>query len=676
MHRHANIRHVCETYGTQVLGITPEDVTYSVAKLFFAYGIGNSMFFPLSVGASTVLEPRRPTPAVVRERLEGDRPTLFFGVPTFYAALVGSDVPTEAFASVRRCASAGEPLPAPLLRRFTDRFGVEVLDGIGSTEALHIFLSNRPGDVRPGTTGVAVPGYDLELRDGQGRPVPDGEPGALHVRGESIALGYWHRTATSRQVFCGEWLVTGDTYLRTDEGYYVCLGRNSDMLKAGGIWVSPAEVESRLLEHPRVQQAAVVGIADEHGLDKPVAVVVLGGGEAVGEDELVAWCRDGLAHFKAPRSVVFVDDLPKTATGKLQRYRVRELVEGAARHRRHRRAAGGPVSAATEVDVLVVGAGPVGLYGAYYAGVRGLRVAVVDSLSEVGGQVTAMYPEKQIYDVAGFPAVSGRDLVRGLFAQAAAMQPVYLLGQEAQGLSPEPDGRWRVRTTRTEVLCGAVVVTGGIGTFTPRPLPAGEDFLGRGLEYFVPSSQEYVGRDVVVVGGGDSALDWTLMLHPVAASVTLVHRRQAFRAHAATVERVRALGVEVLLDAQVTGLHGGAVLERAEVTVKGETTPRVLPCQRVVAALGFTAHLGPLREWGCELRDHRHLVVDSAMRTNLPGVFAAGDITDYDGKVRLISVGFGEVATAVNNAAVHLDPAAHVFPGHSSDEPHPVAVPA
>ena len=324
MHRHANIRHVCETYGAQVLGITPDDTTFSVAKMFFAYGIGNTVFFPFSVGATTVLEPRRPTPDVVRERLEQARPTLFFGVPTFYAALTASDVPGSAFESVRMCASAGEPLPAPLQSRFTAKFGVEILDGIGSTEALHIFLSNRPGDIRPGTTGLPVPGYDVEVRDALGNVVPDNQPGALHVRGESIALGYWHRTDASRQVFQGEWLVTGDTYVRNDEGYYTCLGRNSDMLKAGGIWVSPAEVESRLLEHPAVREAAVVGVADADGLDKPVAVVVVGDG--ADEDELVAWCREGLAHFKAPRKVVFVQDLPKTATGKLQRFRVRDMV--------------------------------------------------------------------------------------------------------------------------------------------------------------------------------------------------------------------------------------------------------------------------------------------------------------------------------------------------------------
>jgi len=330
----------------------------------------------------------------------------------------------------------------------------------------------------------------------------------------------------------------------------------------------------------------------------------------------------------------------------------------------------------SEVDILIVGAGPVGLYGAYYCGERSLSCAVVDSLSEVGGQVTAMYPEKQIYDVAGFPAVTGRELVRGLAAQASQRDPRYLLDQEAQQLERLDDGRFRVTTTRTEVVAGAVIVTGGIGTFTPRSLPAGEEFLGRGLAYFVPSSQEYVGRDVLIVGGGDSAIDWALMLEPLASKVTLVHRREQFRAHGASVEKVRQLDVEMITNAQVTELQGDRLLERAVVSVKGEDEPRVVPVDKVVAALGFTANLGPLREWGLELADNRHLVVDTAMRTSIPGVFAAGDITEYDGKVRLISVGFGEVATAVNNAAVHLDPTAHVFPGHTSNEPHDVPVPA
>jgi len=323
MHRHANIRAVCETYGLQVLGITPDDTCFSIAKLFFAYGIGNSMFFPLSVGACAVLEPRRPTPEVIRERLAADRPSLFFGVPAMYAALLGSDIPDDSFSSVRLATSAGEALPGPLLQRFGQRFGVEIIDGIGSTEALHIFLSNRPGEVRPGTTGRAVPGYQIELRDDSGAAVAPGTPAALHVRGESIALGYWRSAAATRDVFQGEWLKTGDTYVETEDGYFTCLGRNNDMLKAGGIWVSPAEVESRLLEHADVFEAAVVGIRDEDDLVKPIAFVVVQGD--VTEADLVIWCREGLAAFKRPRQVIFVDEMPKTATGKLQRFKLRDM---------------------------------------------------------------------------------------------------------------------------------------------------------------------------------------------------------------------------------------------------------------------------------------------------------------------------------------------------------------
>lgn len=327
---------------------------------------------------------------------------------------------------------------------------------------------------------------------------------------------------------------------------------------------------------------------------------------------------------------------------------------------------------AVDADVLIVGAGPVGLFGAYYAGARGLRTVVVDSLSQVGGQVSAMYPEKQIYDIAGFPAVTGRSLVAGLAEQAARYHPAYLLGEEAQRLDRVPRGEGPdllvVKTGGgTEITAGAIIVTGGIGTFTPRPLPAGEEFLGRGLEYFVPDAADHAGRDVVVVGGGDSAVDWALMLHPVARSVTLVHRRAAFRAHHGSVEQLKDSPVEIVTGAQVTATLGGDRLERVELS-----TGRTLPCQRLVAALGFTANLGPLRGWGLDLHDNRHLVVDSAMRTSVPGIFAAGDIADYDGKVRLIAVGFGEVATAVNNAAVHLDPAAQLFPGHSTDDPAPV----
>lgn len=325
MHRHANLKLVTDTYGTQVLGITPEDRCLSVAKLFFAYGIGNSMFFPLSVGATALLDPNRPTPKGVAERIEQGRPTLFFGVPTFYAGLLASDTPDDTLAGVRLGVSAGEPLPAGVQERMKKRFGLEILDGIGSTECLHIFLSNRPGEIKMGTTGKAVPGYDLEIRDFEGHLVADGEPGTLFVRGESSALGYWRRAEATRDVFQGEWLNTGDTYVRDDEGYYTCMGRSTDLLKAGGIWVSPTEVEDRLLGHEAVAECAVVGQEDADGLIKPVAVVVLQA--PVTEAELDTWCRQSLAAFKRPRHVYFVDELPKTATGKMQRFKVRALVK-------------------------------------------------------------------------------------------------------------------------------------------------------------------------------------------------------------------------------------------------------------------------------------------------------------------------------------------------------------
>ena len=329
MHRHVNLRAVCDTYAREVLRIGPDDVCFSVAKLFFAYGLGNSALFPLSVGATTVLEPRRPAPDVVVERMRADAPTLFFAGPTFFAALLAADLPEDTFRSVRLCASAGEALPASLYRRFTDRFGVEILDGIGSTEALHIFLSNTEGAVRPGTSGTPVPGYDIELRDEAGGPVPDDTPGALYVRGESLANGYWCRTDATRKVFQGEWLSTGDTYTRSADGYYTPMGRSNDLLKAGGIWVSPTEVEDRLLQHPAVREAAVVGVPDSNELDKPVACVVLVEGAEVGETDLVTWCREGLAAFKRPRAVLVLDELPKTATGKIQRFKLRETAVAA-----------------------------------------------------------------------------------------------------------------------------------------------------------------------------------------------------------------------------------------------------------------------------------------------------------------------------------------------------------
>ena len=320
---------------------------------------------------------------------------------------------------------------------------------------------------------------------------------------------------------------------------------------------------------------------------------------------------------------------------------------------------------ATDTDVLIIGAGPTGLYAAYYAGFRGLRVAVVDSLPELGGQVTAMYPEKAILDVAGFPTVKGKELVEGLVAQASSARPDYHLDRTATTLEHHEDSVTIGLDDGTRITAGAVIITAGIGKFSPRPLPAGEGWLGRGLEFFVPSFQPYVDKDVVIVGGGDSAFDWALHLEPVARSVALVHRREAFRAHARTVEAVRDSSVEIITRAQVTALRGDGTVSEVEISVDKQD-PVVRPAQAVVAALGFVADLGPLQEWGIEV-EKRHVVVSPSMQTSLDRVFAAGDVTEYPGKVRLIAVGFGEAATAVNNAAVAIDPSAHVFPGHSSD---------
>jgi benzoate-CoA ligase family protein len=326
MHRHGSVARVCETYAHQVLGIRQQDRCYSVAKLFFAYGLGNSLLFPFSAGATAVLDPARATPAGAAERLAADRPTLFFGGPAFFAALLNAGAPAEAFATVRLATSAGEALPAEIYRRFTSRYGVDIIDGLGSTEALHIFISNRPGEVRPGTSGTVVPGYQARLVDETGAPVADGQPGQLLVRGDSIATGYWCRTATTREVFQGEWLRTGDTYTRSADGFYTCLGRSNDMIKAGGIWVSPMEVEGRLLEHPAVAECAVVGHRNDAGLEEVVACVVPAPGQSVDADGLIAFCREGLATFKRPRQVLALDALPKTATGKIQRVVVREVV--------------------------------------------------------------------------------------------------------------------------------------------------------------------------------------------------------------------------------------------------------------------------------------------------------------------------------------------------------------
>jgi thioredoxin reductase (NADPH) len=324
-------------------------------------------------------------------------------------------------------------------------------------------------------------------------------------------------------------------------------------------------------------------------------------------------------------------------------------------------------TAQSSVDILIVGAGPTGLFAAYYAGFRGLSTAIVDSLPEAGGQITALYPEKMIYDVGGFPAVRGRDLVQGLVDQAAQWMPTYLLGRKAETLASSETGVEVTLDGGDVIHAGAVLVTAGIGEFTPRPLPAGDGWLGRGMVHFVPSFDAHAGQDVVIVGGGDSAFDWVLALHPVAASVTLVHRRAKFRAAESVVRQARELGVRIITDAEVTKFRedSAGALAEVEIDVKGGEQV-VLPADCVVAALGFTADLGPIESWGLKI-DHRAIEVDSTMETARERVYAAGDVAAYPGKVKLIATGFGEAATAVNNIAVMLNPEAHLFPGHSSN---------
>jgi thioredoxin reductase len=323
--------------------------------------------------------------------------------------------------------------------------------------------------------------------------------------------------------------------------------------------------------------------------------------------------------------------------------------------------AAGPVQ---DVDLAIIGAGPAGLFGAYYAGFRALSVLVIDALPEAGGQVTAMYPEKMIYDVAGFPAVRGRDLVDQLVEQAAAFRPTYRLGVLADKLTYDGDRPVLALSNGETWRCGSLIVTAGLGKFTARPLPAADSFTGDGIVYFVPHLDAYADQHVVIIGGGDSAFDWAQSLCGIARTVTMVHRRDRFRAHAGTVAHVQTLPVEILVNAEVNRIHGDGSVTAVEVTVRGQE-PRVLPADAVVAALGFTADLGPIIEWGLDL-DKRHILVDSRMLTNQPRIFAAGDIVEYPGKVRLIATGFGEAATAVNNAAIVINPEAHLFPGHSS----------
>lgn len=324
MHTHGDIPDTIDTYATGVLGITEQDRFHSVGPMFHAYGLGNSLTFPLAVGATTILEPTRPpTPARVAELVRTEQPTLFFCIPTFYAALTNAEIPDNAFTSVRLGVSAAEALPAETFNRFKDRFGVTILDGIGSTEMLHIFLSNSLDTCSPGTSGVAVPGYELRIVDDEGNDVPDDEPGTLVVRGDSAAIGYWSRSEMTRSTFEGSWTRTGDLYVRSGDGFYTYLGRADDMLRVGGEWVSPAEVEGVLIEHPTVLEAAVVGQTDDDGVTRPMAYVISAPDATAEPTVLTDWCRDRLAGYKRPKQYEVVSELPKTATGKIQRYKLR-----------------------------------------------------------------------------------------------------------------------------------------------------------------------------------------------------------------------------------------------------------------------------------------------------------------------------------------------------------------
>jgi|SRR5437660_2251442 len=324
MHLHGDLAQTARLYGEGILGMRPDDLVFSAAKLFFAYGLGNAMTFPFAAGASTILLADRPTPQAVMRILQEERPTIFFGVPTLFAAILADPALRDAGGRLRFCVSAGEPLPKEIGERWRERFGVDILDGIGSTEMLHIFLSLRPDDVRYGTTGKPVPGYEIQIVDEQDRPVQRGEIGELRVRGPSSAVAYWNNREKSLRTFRGPWTYTGDKYTQDSDGYYVYCGRSDDMIKAGGQWVAPAEVEAALIAHPAVLEAAVVAQKDENQLDKPKAYVVLKPGAKAAPEELQRFCKDRLAPFKYPRWIEFLETLPKTATGKIQRFKLRQ----------------------------------------------------------------------------------------------------------------------------------------------------------------------------------------------------------------------------------------------------------------------------------------------------------------------------------------------------------------
>jgi benzoate-CoA ligase len=325
LHSQANPYWTAELYGKAILELKENDICFSAAKMFFAYGLGNALSFPLSVGATVVLMAERATPSACFKRFTELKPTVFFGAPTGYGGmLASSEIPFRDKVSLRMCSSAGEALPQELGERWTTHFGCQIIDGLGSTEMLHIFLSNRPGDVKYGTSGKPVAGYEVELRDENGKPVGVGEIGDLYIKGPSSALLYWNNRVKTRDTFQGEWTKSGDKYIRDADGYYTYSGRNDDMLKVSGIYVSPFEVEGTLLQHPAVLESAVIGVHDSEGLVKTKAFVVLKPMQKVTERDLQEFVKDKLAPFKYPRIIEFVTELPKTATGKIQRFRLRE----------------------------------------------------------------------------------------------------------------------------------------------------------------------------------------------------------------------------------------------------------------------------------------------------------------------------------------------------------------
>lgn len=327
-------------------------------------------------------------------------------------------------------------------------------------------------------------------------------------------------------------------------------------------------------------------------------------------------------------------------------------------------------------DLLLIGAGPAGLFATYYAGMRGLDVVLVDSLTHLGGQVAALYPEKFIYDVAGWPAVRGRDLISGLVDQAQSARPHIILGEECTTLEDQADGSVIITTaTGTKIHSGAVLITGGIGRFTPRPLPAVDAYAGEGIHRVVAPAQEYAGQDVVVVGGGDSAVDWANMLVKTANTVTLIHRRERFTAHESSVDELRTSGCRIITGAEILEITGEPSVQQVLVKDAKQDAIEIVPASVVIPALGHIASLGPLLSWGLTIKG-RQIEVGTDMSTGRSRVYAAGDITDYPGKVRLMVVGFGEAATAVNNIAVVLRPDQDIFPGHSSELPRMFATAA